>query len=121
VLLTRKQIELSSKIIFEAGQSRIRDVSYPVLNWVAKVIVEHPELSLVVVGAHTDDRGTPPENLRSSQARAEAVRQYLIQRGVAPERLQAKGYGQERPIDSNGTSIGRENNRRIEFTIVTSQ
>jgi outer membrane protein OmpA-like peptidoglycan-associated protein len=121
VLLTRKQIELSAKIIFEPGQPKIRDVSYPVLNWVAKVIIEHPELTLIVVGAHSDDRGNPLENLRSSQARAEAVRQYLIGRDVAPERLQAKGYGQERPIDSNSTSIGRENNRRIEFTIVTSQ
>jgi outer membrane protein OmpA-like peptidoglycan-associated protein len=85
------------------------------------VILEHPDLPLIIVGAHTDDRGNPLDNLRLSQGRADAVRQFLIERGVAPNRLQAKGYGQERPIASNSTSIGRENNRRIEFTIVIPQ
>ncbi|HLL02577.1 MAG TPA: OmpA family protein [Myxococcaceae bacterium] len=121
VSLTRKQIELSTKIYFQPGLGRIDERSYSVLNWVAKVIIEHPELTLVVVGAHTDDRGTPLDNLRTSQARADAVVQYLITKGVEAGRLEAKGYGQDRPIDSNATSIGRENNRRIEFVIVTSQ
>ena len=53
-----------------------------------------------------------------SQARAEAVRSYLIQKGVAPARLRARGYGDSVPIDSNDTSIGRENNRRVEFIII---
>lgn len=121
VNLTRKQIELSAKIYFQPGLARLDERSYSVLNWVAKVIIEHPELTLVVVGAHTDDRGTPVENLRTSQARADSVRQYLITKGVESGRLEAKGYGQDRPIDSNATSIGRENNRRIEFTIISSQ
>jgi OOP family OmpA-OmpF porin len=79
------------------------------------------EIPLVVVGAHTDDRGFPADNRRLSQARAEAVRQYLITKGVPAERLQAQGYGQERPIDTNATSIGRENNRRVEFLIVDTE
>jgi OOP family OmpA-OmpF porin len=121
VKLTRKRIELLDKVIFVPGQPRILERSFDALNWVAKVMVEHPDLPLVIVGGHTDNRGTAIDNLRSSQARAEAVRQYLIGRGVPSERLEAKGYGQERPIDSNATSIGRENNRRIEFTIVVPQ
>src|SRR5690606_32433086 len=117
VTLTRKAIELTEKVFFVPGQSRVRAESFEVLNWVAKVIDEHPELPLIVVGAHVDDR--VPNAQRLTQARAEEVRAYLIQRGIAPERLQAKGYGSERPIASNATSIGRETNRRIEFTIVT--
>jgi outer membrane protein OmpA-like peptidoglycan-associated protein len=120
VTLTRKQIELTEKIYFVPGQSRItRAESFEVLNWVAKVILEHPDLQMIVVGAHVDDR--VPNALRLTQDRAVAVQQYLIDRGVAPDRLQAKGYGSERPIASNATSIGREANRRIEFTIVTLQ
>lgn len=119
VMLTRKQIELTEKIFFVPGQSRVRPESYEVLNWVAKVILEHPELPLIVVGAHVDDRVANAQRL--TQDRAEEVRAYLLQRGIAPERLQAKGYGSERPIASNATSIGREANRRIEFTIVTLQ
>jgi OOP family OmpA-OmpF porin len=121
VWLTRQKIELMDKVYFVPGQPRILERSFPILDWVAKVILEHPDLPLVVVGAHTDDRGNALDNLRQSQARADTVRQYLIQHGVAPERLQAKGYGQTRPIDNNGTSIGRENNRRIEFVIVARQ
>ncbi|HYI03170.1 OmpA family protein [Hyalangium sp.] len=118
VELKRTRIELSDKVYFVPGQPRILERSFEVLNWVAKVMREHPDLPLVIVGGHTDNRGNAIDNLRLSQVRAEAVRQYLIQRGVPAERLQAKGYGQERPIASNSTSIGREINRRIEFTIV---
>jgi outer membrane protein OmpA-like peptidoglycan-associated protein len=121
VELTRTEIKLSSKVYFVPDQARLQERSFAVLNWVAKVIAEHPEIPLVVVGVHTDDRAGAFEALRQTQARAETVRQYLIQRGIAPERLQAKGYGQERPITSNDTSIGRETNRRVEFTIVSPQ
>jgi outer membrane protein OmpA-like peptidoglycan-associated protein len=121
VNLTRKQIELTNKVLFAQGQPHIDPRSYALLDWVVKVIAEHPELPLIVVGGHTDDRGTPQSLLQLSQARADSVRQYLIRKGIAPDRLEARGYGQERPIDSNGTSIGRENNRRIEFILVTPQ
>ncbi|NPC86806.1 OmpA family protein [Pyxidicoccus fallax] len=113
------ELKLTSKVFFVPDQARIDLArSRDVLDWVARVIKEHPEMPLVVVGAHTDNRGVPDNNRRMSQARAEAVRQYLISKGVPAERLQAQGYGQDRPIDTNITSIGRENNRRVEFTIV---
>lgn len=121
VRLTRKQIELTEKILFIPGQARIRPESFEVLQWVAKVILEHPDLKLIVIGAHSDDRGNALDNLRLTQDRANSVRQFLVERGVVSTRLQAKGYGQERPIAPNSTSIGRENNRRVEFTIVTTQ
>jgi len=109
------------KVFFESSQARIQPRSFELLDWVARVIKEHPEIPVVGVGAHTDDRGFPDSNRWLSQGRAEAVRQHLINKGVAPERLRAQGFGQDRPIDSNATSIGRENNRRVEFLIVDSE
>jgi len=118
VAITHKQLELRGKVFFEAAQARIQSRSFEVLDWVAKVMREHPEIPRVVVGAHTDDRGFADENRRLSQQRAEAVRRYLIDKGVPAERLDAKGYGSERPLESNATSIGRENNRRVDFKII---
>ncbi|MBZ4420072.1 OmpA family protein [Myxococcus sp. RHSTA-1-4] len=115
------RLVLLGKVFFEPSQARLLSRSHELLDWVARVIKEHPEMPLIVVGAHTDDRGFPDANRRMTQARAEAVRQYLISKGVPAERLQAQGYGQDRPIDTNATSIGRENNRRVEFIIVDSQ
>lgn len=112
------QLELRGKVYFEASQSRIQQRSFLVLDWVAKVMREHPEIPKVMVGAHTDDRGFADQNRRLSQQRAEEVRRYLIGKGVASERLDARGYGPDKPVDSNGTSIGRENNRRVDFTII---
>ncbi|WIG98272.1 OmpA family protein [Myxococcus sp. SDU36] len=115
------RLVVMGKVFFEPTQARIQKRSFELLDWVARVIREHPEIPVVVVGAHTDDRGFPDSNRRLSQARAEAVRQYLIGREIAPERLKALGYGQERPIDSNATSNGRENNRRVEFLLADPQ
>ncbi|MBU8900698.1 OmpA family protein [Corallococcus sp. H22C18031201] len=118
VELKRDRLVLQGKVFFDAAGVRIQPRSFELLDWVARVILEHPEMPLIVVGGHTDDRGFPDANRRMSQGRAEAVRQYLIQKKVPAERLQSQGYGQDRPIDSNATSIGRENNRRVDFVIV---
>jgi outer membrane protein OmpA-like peptidoglycan-associated protein len=118
VAITPKQLELRGKVYFEASQARIQQRSFSVLDWVARALREHPEIPKVVVGAHTDDRGFADENRRLSQQRAEMVRRYLLDKGVAPERIEARGYGPDRPIDSNATSIGRENNRRVDLFII---
>lgn len=118
VAITPTQLELRGKVYFEASQSRIQQRSNSVLDWVAKVMNEHPEIPKVIVGAHTDDRGFADENRRLSQRRAEEVMRYLVGKGVAADRLDARGYGPDRPIDSNATSIGRENNRRVDFKII---
>jgi len=118
VAITPRQLELRGKVFFEASQARIQSRSFMLLDRVAQVLREHPEIPRVVVGAHTDDRGFAEENRRLSQQRAEMVKRYLIDKGVSAERLEARGYGQERPLESNATSIGRENNRRVEFKII---
>ncbi|WPB79305.1 OmpA family protein [Archangium violaceum] len=118
VEITHKELKLSGKVVFEASRARLQSRSFVLLDWVAKVMREHPEIPVVVVGAHTDDRGLSEENRRLSQQRAEEVRRYLIGKGVAAERLVPKGYGQDRPEYSNATSFGRENNRRVDFKII---
>jgi len=118
VTLSRARFELVGKVLFVPAQPILDPSSRYLLDWVVKVINEHPEFPLIVVGAHTDNRGFAAANLQLSQARAFAVRQYLIQKGVAPERLEARGYGDTRPIDNPSTSMGRENNRRVEFYII---
>ncbi len=109
---------LQGKVMFEAAKARIDGRSHELLDFVARVINEHPDIPMVIVAAHTDDRGFPEDNRRLTQARAESVRQYLINKGVAAERLRAVGYGQSEPIDTNATANGRENNRRVEFLLV---
>jgi OOP family OmpA-OmpF porin len=73
----------------------------------------------ISIEGHTDNVGTEAMNMRLSTKRAEAVRAYLVQKGVAPDRLESVGYGPTRPIASNKTAMGRGQNRRTEFRIVS--
>jgi OOP family OmpA-OmpF porin len=92
----------------------IRPQSFPILDTVAQVLRDFPDIAIEVQG-HTDSRGNDAFNLRLSQQRADAVRQYLINQGIASSRLTARGYGETMPIESNATTEGRAMNRRVEF------
>lgn len=116
VLLRNDRLELRERVFFEPGTATLPR-SVPVLDNAAGVLLAHPELSSVIVAAHTDNRGDPDTNRALSQARAEAVRDYLVRQGVPPERLDAQGHGADRPIASNETSLGREANRRVELLL----
>ncbi len=74
---------------------------------------------MVEIGGHTDSQGSDTYNLRLSESRANAVRNYLIQRGVEATRLIAKGYGESMPIAPNTTREGRAKNRRVEFKVIS--
>jgi tetratricopeptide (TPR) repeat protein len=89
-----------------------------VLDAAADILLMHRNIRTIEVGGHTDNRGPRWANLRLSEARANAVRDYLIKKGVAPERLVAKGYGPDKPIVNNDTEEGRVRNRRVQFTIL---
>jgi OOP family OmpA-OmpF porin len=117
VEITRDRIIIADKVYFDTGKATIRSRSFPVLDQVARVLVEHPEVPMVVVEGHTDNAGSADANRVLSQQRADAVRSYLIQKGVVSSRLEAKGYGPDRPIDTNSTAEGKANNRRVEFII----
>ncbi len=95
----------------------IRERSYDLLNQVAAVLGARPDIRHVSVEGHTDSRASDAYNMDLSTRRAAAVREYLVQAGIAPERLTSQGFGESRPIDTNATSAGRAANRRVEFVI----
>ena len=79
------------------------------------MLAAHPEIASVRVEGHTDSRGSVAHNTSLSDRRAKAVRRWLIEKGIAPARLSARGYGPSRPVADNATAEGRAANRRVEF------
>ncbi len=117
VRITKERIEIGEKILFETAKARILPESYGILDSVAQVMRDYPKIRVRVEG-HTDSQGSDSYNMKLSQARAESVMNYLVQAGIDPSRLEAVGYGETRPIDTNRTAEGRANNRRVEFHII---
>lgn len=117
VVITREKLVIKEKVYFDTGKATIKPMSFGLLNQVGQILVTHPEIARIIVEGHTDNVGKPEANRALSQKRAESVRDYLVKRGVETSRLQPKGYGPDRPSDSNGTATGRENNRRVEFVL----
>jgi len=101
-------------VTFETGRSALRPDSYTILDMVAASLTANPDIKIEIAG-HTDNTGSAATNLRLSQARADAVRAYLASKGVAPERMVARGYGPEQPVAPNTTTAGRAQNRRVEL------
>jgi outer membrane protein OmpA-like peptidoglycan-associated protein len=101
-------------VTFETGKSALKPESFTVLDIVAQSLNANPDIRIEIAG-YTDITGTSQTNLRLSQARAEAVRAYLGTKGVAPNRMIAKGYGPANPIATNTTPAGRAQNRRVEL------
>ncbi|MBK0379426.1 OmpA family protein [Mucilaginibacter segetis] len=100
---------------FDFGKSTIRQTSYPSLDKVAELLV-NKNFSLKLAG-HTDNVGSDAANLKLSKDRAESVKSYLVSKGVNASRIEAVGYGETQPIASNKTAAGRQDNRRVEFTL----
>jgi len=104
-------------VTFASGRSVLTEQSYATLDEVAASLAAHPEIRIEIAG-HTDATGSREVNTRLSLARARAVMMHLARRGVDPGRMEARGYGPERPIASNGTPEGRARNRRVELSII---
>jgi len=102
---------------FETDKALIRPVSYTPLNELAALLSEHPTWKLRITG-HTDNMGTAEWNMDLSRRRAEAVRDYISNRGITSDRFLVFWYGEERPIADNNTTAGRQRNRRVEMEIV---
>ena len=112
----RKVVDEAIKNLeFDLGKSTIRAKSYTTLNRVAALLVEK-NFSLKLAG-HTDITGSRELNLRLSKDRAESVKAYLVSQGANASRIEATGYGPDQPIASNKTAEGRQQNRRVEFTL----
>ena len=114
VEVTDTEIRIARKIRFASGQAMILEESQELLRTIAQVLRDFPEISLEIQG-HTDSRGPDRTNLRLSDARASAVRTFLISEGIESIRITSRGYGEARPIESNLTPEGRAANRRVQF------
>ena len=117
-----KRVEVGQSIVlnnifFDTGAAELRPESYAELGILYKLMFDNPSLKIEISG-HTDNVGSAGLNQRLSERRARAVVDFLIERGIDPERLTSKGYGFERPIASNETAQGRQLNRRTEFEII---
>jgi outer membrane protein OmpA-like peptidoglycan-associated protein len=115
---TAASIEIKESVQFDQESAVLLPESFGLLDVVVRIVQAHPEIMRLRVEGHTDKLGSKRENLELSQQRAAAVRDYLVSKGVAAERLEAVGYGEDRPIASNKTKEGREKNRRVAFTVV---
>jgi OOP family OmpA-OmpF porin len=122
VRVTQDEILLKTKIRFRIDGRRksetIDRVSADLMTEIRDVIEQHPEIQKIEVQGHTDDAGTEAYNLKLSQDRADAVRQWLIDAGIPAEKLVAKGYGLWKPLADNRVNIGRTKNRRVQFIIL---
>src|SRR3989441_840275 len=101
-------------VTFETGRSALKPDSYTILDIVAASLVANPDIKIEISG-HTDNTGSAATTTRLSQARAAAVQAYLASKGVAPQRMVAKGYGPSQPVAPNTTAAGRAQNRRVEL------
>ncbi|MFT7625888.1 MAG: outer membrane protein OmpA-like peptidoglycan-associated protein [Myxococcota bacterium] len=117
IIFRDEQIELRKAIFFKAGTSRLEKRSFAILNEIGKALKTNKRVKVRIEG-HTDAEGPSDRNLKLSTDRAKTVRRYLLSKGVAAGRLEAMGYGEDRPIDENDTPEGRATNRRVEFHIV---
>ncbi|HET6990032.1 MAG TPA: OmpA family protein, partial [Bacteroidia bacterium] len=121
VTLTKEEQAVVKKAFdnleFESGKDIIRPSSFASLDELAALMAKHPEWALKISG-HTDNVGTPPANMTLSKKRSEAVKKYLVSKGVAADHLKTEWYGQTRPIQPNTTEAGRQKNRRVEMLII---
>lgn len=104
-------------IYFDFNKTTLKPESFVELNKVVDFLQANPRVEIEIAG-HTDSKGTDEYNLNLSQGRSQSVVDYLVDQGIAMERLTAKGYGESKPIDTNDTAEGQANNRRVEFTVL---
>ncbi|MFT5686131.1 MAG: outer membrane protein OmpA-like peptidoglycan-associated protein [Myxococcota bacterium] len=115
--VTAERIDIRDSVYFETNKAVIKSESFPLLNQVATILKEHEEILLLRVEGHTDSRGSNSSNLSLSRRRAASVRTYLIEQGVAADRLTSEGYGENKPIAEGNNEDAWGKNRRVDFFI----
>jgi outer membrane protein OmpA-like peptidoglycan-associated protein len=113
------RVKFESAILFDTDSYAIKPSAKDNLQNMAGVLVKYPDTNLVVVG-HTDATGTDDHNRKLSEQRAYAVKDYLVTYGVSSGRLAAQGMGESRPVASNDSADGRQQNRRVEIEIAAN-
>ena len=115
----KDRIVISQQVHFQSARFTVLKDSFPLLDQVVQVLRDYPKMRVSIEG-HTDSIGGELPNMKLSKSRAESVRNYLVGKGIAAERLEAVGYGTTKPIATNKTEKGRSQNRRTEFRIISS-
>lgn len=110
-------ITLSGAVLFASGKAELLPAAQLKLNSVAEALMQKDPDSKMVVEGHTDSQGGDAYNQELSQRRAQTVRDYLVTRGVASDRVTSQGFGSSRPIANNDSAEGRANNRRVEIVV----
>jgi uncharacterized repeat protein (TIGR01451 family) len=113
------RVEISEQVFFATDRDVILERSFTVLTAVADVLGSHPEITKVLIEGHTDSQGSPAHNLDLSRRRAASVARWLSAHGVDAARLTTRGFGHTQPVASNATAVGRAQNRRVVFRIVS--
>jgi OmpA-OmpF porin, OOP family len=112
--MTKQGAYYFGNIYFDFDKSIVKPYSRPILDNVVEYMKKNPEVKMEIQG-HTDIMGSEEYNIRLSNARANAVKKYIIAKGISADRLRTKGFGKTRPVAPNKTKSGRAKNRRIEF------
>jgi OOP family OmpA-OmpF porin len=120
VEVTADKIVIREKIQFDLDKATIKPDSHGLLDEIVQVIQDNPHILKISIEGHTDDQGADKYNQKLSEQRAQSVLAYLTGHGVDAGKLTAKGFGEGKPIASNETEEGKEQNRRVEF-IITEQ
>ncbi|MDI3283613.1 OmpA family protein [Polyangium sp. 15x6] len=115
VRLVSSELKILPQVLFDRGSDTVKPASHPLLDEVAKVLLENPWITLLEIEGHTSTDETSPPDLATR--RASAVRAALVKRGVPGMRLSIRSYGADRPLDSNTTEQGRAKNRRVAFNV----
>lgn len=110
-------ITLSGNVLFETNKAKLFPNAEAKLDDVARALTQQDPDSQIVVEGHADSQGDDEHNLELSQQRANSVRDYLVTKGIAADRIVAKGHGEERPVADNKSAEGRANNRRVEIVV----
>jgi hypothetical protein len=103
-------------IFFDFDKASLRPESNLELDRLRKVMLDYPNMKIEISG-HTDNKGSADYNRKLSQSRAKSVLDYLVKKGISPDRMTFAGYGFDRPLSPNETEEGRQLNRRTEFEI----
>ena len=115
--IVKKRVIILHNLFFATNETTILPESMPSMQDLYDLMNENPEIRIRITG-HTDNVGSDEANQKLSEGRANSVRDDLIRRGIAPERIEAEGKGESQPITTNDTEEGRAQNRRVEFVIL---
>jgi outer membrane protein OmpA-like peptidoglycan-associated protein len=114
-------LTLSGAVLFASNKAELLPSAQVKLNQVADVLIKQDPDSKIVVEGFTDSQGTAPHNQDLSERRAKSVREYLVSRGIAADRVSSQGFGLNRPVADNTSAEGRANNRRVEIVVTPAQ